>query len=166
MRTLVLNASFEPLGVVTLHRAAVLVLAERAEAVETSGRVIRSEHIEIDGPAVIRLKRMVRIPYRGAVPATRFGVLTRDNNSCGYCGAHADTIDHIMPRSRGGQNTWQNLVGACRPCNHKKSNRTPDEAGMILRVPTFEPSGTTALILAYGVGDKVWLPYLSLARTG
>lgn len=164
MRTLVLNASFEPLGVVTLHRAAVLVLAERAESVETSGRVIRSDHIEMEGPAVIRLKRMVRIPYRGGVPATRFGVLTRDDHSGGYCGAFADSIDHIMPRSRSGKNTWQNLVAACKPCNRRERDRTPEEAGMILRVPTYEPSGTTALILAYGVVDKVWLPYLSLTR--
>jgi 5-methylcytosine-specific restriction endonuclease McrA len=163
VRTLVLNASYEPLGVVSLRRAVVLLLAEKADAVESSDAEIRSAVMSVPAPAVIKLRQMVRVPYKRTAPMSRRLVLARDGHSCQYCGRHADTIDHIQPRSRGGKNVWENCVAACRPCNAKKADRTPAEAGMVLRTTPRPPFGVDAFILAFGTVDETWAPYLGLA---
>lgn len=163
-RTLVLNASYEPLCVVTLHRAAVLVLLEKAEPVEIAEQPLRSTSTVVVAPKVIRLKKMVRVPYRSTTRVTKRTVLLRDGYQCAYCTKRrGETVDHILPTSRGGTNTWDNVVAACKVCNGRKADRTPEEAGMTLRFRPQVPRGTTALVLALGSVDPIWKPYLAYA---
>src|ERR1700742_3800690 len=110
---LVLNATYEPLCVVPMRRAVVLVLAEKAVVLEAGETVMHSASASIQVPSVVRLSRYVRVPYRRDVPLTRRAVLDRDAHTCVYCGVRADTIDHVRPRSRGGQHHWTNVVAAC-----------------------------------------------------
>jgi 5-methylcytosine-specific restriction endonuclease McrA len=133
--TLVLNASYEPLCIVPLRRAVVLVLAEKAVVVEEGETLLRSERLAMNAPTVVRLSRYVRVPYRRAVPLTRRAVLARDGHRCAYCSARADTIDHVLPRSRGGGHIWTNVVAACARCNHRKGDRLLSEMGW-RQVPT------------------------------
>lgn len=160
MQTLVLNASYEPLAVVSVRRAIVLVLTEKAVTEHAdSGRIIRSATQEFPAPLVVRLLRFVRVPYRRRLPWSRDGVLERDRRRCSYCGSRAESIDHIIPTSRGGSpRSWMNTVAACVPCNQVKANRTPTEAGMSLRVEPFEPKVQRALVLALGVRQAEHLP--------
>jgi 5-methylcytosine-specific restriction endonuclease McrA len=138
-RALVLNASHQPLAVVTARRAVVLVLKDKAEVVVSNGMIFRSERYEIEAPSVLRLRYFVRVPYRAQAPLTRRAVFARDAWSCQYCGAAAENLDHVVPRSRGGLHTWENVVAACRHCNAKKEDRTPDEAGFHLARHPFAP---------------------------
>ncbi len=160
MNTLVLNASYEPLAVVSVRRAIVLVLTEKAvmEHADT-GKVIRSATRELPTPLVVRLLRFVRVPYRRKAPFSRRGVLERDGRRCGYCGGRASSIDHLVPVSRGGQaRSWLNTVAACVACNQDKADRTPAEAGMRLLIEPFEPKTHRALVLALGVPAAETLP--------
>ncbi len=160
MNTLVLNASYEPLAVVSVRRAIVLVLTEKAvmEHADTA-TVIRSASREFPTPLVVRLLRFVRVPYRRRVPWSRNGVLERDARRCAYCGSRATSIDHIVPTSRGGAaRSWLNTVAACVGCNQAKADRTPAEASMRLRVEPREPKVHAALILALGVRTTEALP--------
>lgn len=141
-RVLVLNASYEPLQVTSIKRAITLLQYGVAETLEQSGDVIRSPSTVLQVPSVIRLRRYVRRPRIEAVPFNRRNVLRRDHYACQYCGSHDDlTLDHVQPRSRGGKHGWDNVVTACRACNQRKGNRTPEEAAMPLRTlphaPTF-----------------------------
>ena len=142
MKTLVLNAGYEPVSVISFRRAVVLVLSGKASvlAADTSFQV-RSEHISMDLPAVIILSRYIHPPRHSQVSLSRRGVLRRDNHRCAYCAAPATTVDHVLPRSRGGQNTWDNLVASCRSCNNTKGDRTPEEMGWTLG---FTPSAPQA----------------------
>lgn len=146
----VLNASFEPLGVVPLRRAMVYLVRERAVIVEAvPGEVFRSAAAEFPVPKVVRFRKMIRVPYRyRPQPWSRHGVLRRDRNICAFCGKHATSIDHIVPQSRGGLNEWLNTVAACSPCNGKKANRTPGEARMPLRYTPREVSTRDTLLVA------------------
>ena len=118
-RVLLLNATFEPLAVVTAKRAVVLMLTGKAECIEvTLDEAFHSENLTVPAPSVMRLSRYVRVPYRAAVPMTRAGVLRRDGRRCAYCGRRADTIDHVVPRSRGGGHTWENCVAAAPAAGH------------------------------------------------
>lgn len=126
---LVLNASYEPLGVVPLRRALVLVLENKAICLEESGAFMHSATRAVPAPSVVRLKRFVRVPYRGPVPLTRRALFARDGGRCMYCGAAATSVDHVIPRSRGGQHAWDNVVAACRRCNHVKADRHLPELG-------------------------------------
>ncbi|MEM1426771.1 MAG: HNH endonuclease [Cyanobacteria bacterium P01_H01_bin.130] len=130
-KVLVLNASYEPLNVTSWRRAVVLLLKEKAEQLEHNGRVI---YPGMPLPSVIRLRHYVKIPYK-QISLTRKNILNRDNHTCQYCSYRGDdlTLDHVIPRSRGGGDTWENMVAACVRCNIKKGNRTPQEAGMPLR---------------------------------
>ena len=139
-RALLLNASFEPLCVVSARRAVVLVLKEKAEIVHRNGAEFRSERQSVPVPTVIRLVHFVRVPFRAAAPLSRRAVFARDGHRCQYCGSHAENLDHIVPRSRGGRNTWKNTVAACGPCNQRKGDRTPAEARMPLRITPQAPS--------------------------
>jgi 5-methylcytosine-specific restriction endonuclease McrA len=159
---LVLNATYEPLCVVPLRRAVVLVLAEKAVVVEASDDVMHSERLTLPVPTVVRLARFVRVPYRREVPLTRRAVLERDAHACAYCGAKADTIDHVRPRSRGGLHFWTNVVAACARCNHRKGDRLLAEIGWTLpRTPT-QPSAHVALVLGWAKRDPSWDRYLGL----
>lgn len=147
MSVLVLNASFEPLSVVSTRRAVVLILKRRADLVEGDEAQLRSEHLSVQRPVVIRLLHYVRVPYRAHAPLSRRGVLARDRWTCQYCGARPGkgvmTVDHVVPRVQGGGRSWDNLVAACQRCNHRKGGRRPDQARMTLRrrprVPRFLP---------------------------
>ena len=165
-RVLVLNASYEPINVCTVRRAAVLVLKERAEMIERSHGELHSEHLALQRPCVIRLMRYVRIPrdvHRRKI--TRKAVLARDAWTCQYCGRQATglTVDHVIPRSRGGESVWENIVASCAPCNRKKGNRTPHEARMQpARIP--KPPGPNVFIrIAAPRVPTAWEQYLLAA---
>ncbi|MEV0279904.1 HNH endonuclease [Streptomyces sp. NPDC050610] len=157
--TLVLNASFEPLATVSLRRAVVLVLQDKAVVEQAHpGLRVRAAEVEVPVPLVIRLSRYVRVPFRRRAPWSRRGVLVRDRYRCAYCGRRATTVDHVLPRSRGGGDTWLNTVAACAEDNHRKADRTPEQAGMRLLSRPFEPTPSDALVLALGVQERPALP--------
>jgi 5-methylcytosine-specific restriction endonuclease McrA len=136
-KVLVLNASYEPLNITSWRRAVVLLIKDKAESLEDMGKFVYSD---IPLPTVIRLRQYVRVPY-AEIALTRKNLLHRDGHSCQYCGFDGDalTLDHVMPRSRGGQDSWENIVVACMRCNVNKGNRTPKEAGMPLRKTPHKP---------------------------
>ena len=157
-RALVLNASHQPLAVVTARRAVVLVLKDKAEVLVSDGQVFRSERLSMDAPSVLRLRQFVRVPYRASAPLTRRAVFARDNWSCQYCGAPAENLDHVIPKSRGGAHTWDNIVAACRRCNSRKENRLIEDAGLRLaRRPSAPEDGFR---LSLGRLEPDWEPYL------
>ncbi|WP_243224646.1 HNH endonuclease [Microbacterium sp. CIAB417] len=164
MRTLVLNAGYEPLAVVSFKRALVLVMNDKATVIEhVEGDPVWASHGSFDRPVVIILSRYVRVPSTRRVPVTRRGVLRRDNQRCGYCGKAASTIDHVLPRSRGGADSWENLVACCLRCNNIKSDRTPQEMGWELRFTPRPPRGTSWTVRGTERSDPRWEPYLALA---
>ncbi len=162
-RTLVLNATFEPLCVVSIRRAVVLVLKQKAEIVHQDGGVFHSERTQVPIPSVIRLKYFVRVPYRARATLSRRAVFVRDHFLCQYCGTTAENVDHVIPRSRGGTHTWENVVAACKRCNTQKENRMPAEAGLRLRSKPTAPHETVWIIVAVGRVDPKWEPYLHKA---
>ncbi len=162
---LVLNATYEPLCVVPLRRAVVLVLAEKAVVVEAGEGLMRSARTAVPVPSVVRLSRYVRVPYHREVPLTRRAVLDRDGHACAYCGMRADTIDHVRPRSRGGQHVWTNVVAACARCNHRKGDRLLPELGWHLAAPPSQPPATVAVVLGWTKRDPAWQRYLALDWT-
>jgi 5-methylcytosine-specific restriction endonuclease McrA len=165
-RALLLNASYEPLCVVPTRRAVVLVLTAKAVVLEQAERTLHSERLSLAEPLVIRLTRYVRVPYRSRAPLSRQGVLARDGGRCQYCGNAAETLDHVVPRSRGGRHVWENLVAACRRCNHTKADRTLDELGWTLRSgPPMAPRGAARLLLGHGRYEPAWAPFLGLAES-
>ena len=163
MRTLVLNAGYEPLAVVTFRRALVLVLTGKASVVAEDDDPVVGPTEVLGRPSVILLHRYVKIPYRHDVTATRRGVLRRDNHLCAYCGKTASTIDHVMPRSRGGADSWENLVACCLRCNNVKGDRTPQEMSWELRLTPRPPHGTGWSVRGTERADPRWEPYLALA---
>jgi 5-methylcytosine-specific restriction endonuclease McrA len=158
--TLVLNATYEPLCVVPLRRAVVLVLAEKAVVVEAGDSVMRSATTSIQVPSVVRLSHYVRVPYRREVPLTRRAVLDRDAHHCVYCAGRADTIDHVRPRSRGGQHVWTNVVAACARCNHRKGDRLLAEIGWHLSAAPVQPPATVAVVMGWTRREPAWERYL------
>ncbi|CAN5239421.1 HNH endonuclease [soil metagenome] len=160
-RALVLNASYEPLCVVTARRAVVLVLGDKAELVEHTGSSMHSERLSVPIPSVVRLRVFVSVPFRRRVAVSRRAVMARDGSACQYCGGAADSIDHVVPRSRGGEHVWENVVAACRPCNVRKRDRFLAETSMRLRRRPRAPMGSAWLMVATGVVPGDWVPYLS-----
>ncbi|GMA86350.1 HNH endonuclease [Angustibacter aerolatus] len=163
MRTLVLNAGYEPLSVVSFKRAVVLVLAGKAMVLAESGERLRSADLTLATPSVILLVRYVRAPRRHGVSVTRRGVLRRDGHRCAYCGGAASTVDHVLPRSRGGADSWTNLVGCCLRCNGVKGDRTPEEMGWQARVRPAVPSGALWALRGSDVVDPQWAEFLQAA---
>lgn len=162
-RALLLNATFEPLGLVSDRRAVVLVLKRKAEVVERDRAVFRSERTAVDVPSVLRLVSYVRVPHRMQVPLSRRAVFARDDHRCQYCGRPAENLDHVVPRSRGGSHSWDNVVAACRSCNSRKENRLLSETEFVLaRRPVMPRSEVWLLALADRV-DPAWAPYLRSA---
>jgi len=127
MNVLMLNASYEPLRVIDFKRAIILLLQGKVEAVVESEKIVRSPSIFVVVPSVVRLLKYVRLPKNFKVSPTKKAIFRRDNGLCGYCGNKADTVDHIMPRSRGGKHTWENVVSCCLTCNQKKADKTLSE---------------------------------------
>ncbi len=163
-RVLLLNVTYEPLTTVCLHRAVCLVLGEKAEVVhhDAAGTVLRSASVVFATPSVIKLRRYIRLPYRSKVPLTRAALMRRDNYLCAYCGTRADTIDHVIPRSRGGAHAWENCVASCTRCNHRKADRLVEELGWTLRIHPAIPHGAHwRLIGAVHEGDPQWGAYLA-----
>ncbi len=164
-RVVVLNASYELLSVVGVHRAIVYVLREKAEIVaERDGAILRSSSgFQLPVPSVVRLRRYVRVPYRHRVPSwSKAGLLRRDQHTCAYCGRRGSTVEHLLPSSRGGPTTWMNTVIACVDCNARKRNRTPAEAKMRLLRPPTVPTVQTALLLALAQPERAVLADLGL----
>ncbi|NBY58046.1 MAG: HNH endonuclease [Actinobacteria bacterium] len=115
------------------------------------------------GPLVIRLNYVVRAPFRRRTALSRRAVFARDGYKCQYCGKPADSIDHVMPRSRGGEHTWENVAAACRRCNLHKRDRTPNEAGMILAKTPHTPRDMAWITTAVGRVPEAWKQYLLIA---
>lgn len=161
---LVLNATYEPLNVVSVRRAVVLLLKEKAEIVEAAEAWLRSEQTSLPVPLVIRLVYYVRIPRRLSLPVSRRTVLARDHYTCQYCGAQPGrvnlTIDHVLPRSRKGGTRWDNVVTACGPCNRRKGNRTPDEAKMPLHSRPRRPRYLALSLLQGSGAPQEWSKYM------
>lgn len=162
---LVLNATFEPINVCAARRALVLVLKGVARAEEVHVQQLRTCHANYPLPSVIRLLDYRRIPHRSRA-LSRKNILLRDRNTCQYCGeacaAAALTLDHVIPRCRGGKSSWENLVACCHSCNHRKGDRLPAEAGMhLLREPRpFSLHTSRHLIRLMGHQDEQWRKYL------
>ena len=154
-QVLVLNFDFTPLNVTSLQRGFILVIKGKAEIIEADSNPIVTAYKEYVRPLIIRLIRYIN--YRGnSIRVNRQRVFKRDNHQCLYCGSQKElTIDHVQPRSRGGRNTWTNLVTCCSKCNHKKGNKTPEEANMKLRKKPYEPTFVNEHESLTGVWDKV-----------
>lgn len=159
-RALVLNATYEPLAIVSSRRALLLVLATKAEMVVPTGRVFRSERAALPEPSVVRLGRYVHVPHENVASVNRRTVFARDGHRCQYCGMPAESIDHVVPRSRGGKHTWDNVVAACRRCNTRKEDRLPHEAGLVLRTQPQAPRRRVWLLAMGGAAREDWAPYL------
>jgi 5-methylcytosine-specific restriction endonuclease McrA len=159
---LVLNASYEPLCVVPGRRAVVLLLTDKAIAVEEDGEVLHSERQAVAVPVVVKLTRYVKVPYSATVPLTRRAVFARDGGRCQYCNAPATSLDHVVPRSRGGTHTWDNVVSACARCNHLKADRGVAELGWRLRRPPAAPSGAAWRVVGARRLDPRWRPFLGV----
>ncbi len=160
--TLLLNATYEPLCVVSSRRAIVLVLAEKAVPVDAAAEVVHAERLSLPVPVVVRLTRYVRVPYPAQVPLSRRAVFTRDGQTCVYCGGSATSIVHVVPRSRGGTHTWDNVVAACRRCNHVKADRSLAEMGWSLPHPPRAPSGAAWRLLGHRTVDPRWREWLGM----
>jgi 5-methylcytosine-specific restriction endonuclease McrA len=160
-QVLVLNSTYEPMNVCSLHRAVVLLLKDKAEIVESAAGLVRSERTAVPAPAVIRLLYYVRIPRADGRRVSRRAILARDGHRCQYCGATRHlTIDHIIPRSRGGASSWENVVTSCAPCNGRKGACLPSEVGMSpSRKPRAPVPGDFVVATQRAIPDA-WLPYL------
>jgi 5-methylcytosine-specific restriction endonuclease McrA len=159
-RALLLNASFEPLCVLPARRAVVLVLKQKAEIIERDDAEFHSERANVPVPRVLRLNHYVRVPFRSSVPLTRRAVFARDHGRCQYCGRPAENLDHVMPRSRGGEHSWDNIVASCRPCNARKEDRLPRECGLYLRRVPVAPHASMWVVATAGHLDPAWARYL------
>jgi 5-methylcytosine-specific restriction endonuclease McrA len=159
-RSLVLNATFEPLAVVSDRRAVVLVLADKADLVHGTDRRWHAERLEVEVPSVVRLRTHVRVPYRRLAPLNRRAVFVRDAHACQYCGRKADSIDHVVPKSRGGAHVWENVVAACSPCNTAKRDRLVHETSMRLRSHPVAPRYLSWVAASVGQVPAPWRPYL------
>ena len=160
---LVLNQSYEPLTVCRVRRAVVLIYQGKAELIENGMGSIHSLKATFELPSVIRLAKLIRRPRRQR-KMTRYEIFNRDKYTCQYCGAQSKhlTLDHVIPRYRGGQHTWENVVSACQDCNRKKAGRTPQEARMKLLKQPAPPSGSPIFSVPYHflVKRDEWKKYL------
>jgi 5-methylcytosine-specific restriction endonuclease McrA len=160
---LVLNATFEPINVCTVRRAVVLLLKEKAEVIEHSEWELRSASSSLQRPVVIRLVTYVRIPrdtHRRKI--TRRAVFARDGWTCQYCGSRSNlTVDHVVPKSKGGTSSWDNIVASCAPCNRRKGDALPRQVGMkLLRAPR-TPNPTVFIHVASPTIPAAWMQYLA-----
>jgi 5-methylcytosine-specific restriction endonuclease McrA len=162
-RVLLLNSTYEPLTALPMRRAVVMLLCGKADVVhdDPAGPVIHSATRAIAVPSVIRLRSYVRVPYRARIPMTRAALMHRDRFRCAYCGGKADTVDHVVPRSRGGDHSWENCVASCSTCNHRKADRLLGELGWTLRsIPTPPKGQHWRLLSTVKELDPAWARYL------
>jgi 5-methylcytosine-specific restriction endonuclease McrA len=162
-RSLVLNASYEPLSVVSARRAVVLVLSQKADVIHATDDVVHSERLTLSVPSVIRLRYFVKVPYRHTAALSRRGVFLRDGGRCQYCGRRAESIDHVVPRSRGGRHIWENVVAACGRCNALKRDRLVEETSMRLRRRPEAPEHLSWVAVAVNRVPETWTQYLGVA---
>lgn len=158
---LILNQDYQPLSVVNVKKGMVLLFLDKAEMLHDNPmQKIRTIDTQYEYPSVIRLRRYARVPFKNIVLSRR-NIMKRDGHKCQYCGIKDElTIDHVIPKSRGGQDTWENLVTACSSCNHKKGNRTPKEAGFTIARKPYRPNHIIYLRDFYGNVQEPWKPYL------
>ncbi len=158
---MVLNQDYSALSVCSVPKAFLLVYMRKAELIAYSPtHALRTVTESYPMPTVVRLNNYIHLPYRG-VMMTRQNIFKRDGNRCQYCGTPDDlTLDHVMPKSRGGKTNWDNLATACKRCNSRKGDYTPEEAEMPLRQCPFRPSFLIFLRDFSGIVDDGWLPYL------
>lgn len=162
-RVLLLNSTYEPLTALPMRRAVIMLLCGKADVVhdDPAAPVIHSATVSVSVPSVIRLRSFVRVPYRARVPMTRAALMHRDRFRCAYCGNRADTIDHVIPRSRGGTHCWENCVACCSTCNHRKADRLLTELGWTLRAVPLPPKGQHwRLLSTVKELDPAWVRYL------
>jgi 5-methylcytosine-specific restriction endonuclease McrA len=161
-KVLILNQNYEPMSIVNVRKAIVLLYLGKAELIETNDTLrVRSISTSMPFPSILRLGVYIRVPYKKII-LSRKNILRRDAHKCQYCG-RSDltlTVDHVMPVSRGGEDSWENLVCACVHCNNKKGDRTPDEAQMPLRRNPMRPNHVTFIRHFVGSLDERWKPYL------
>ncbi len=165
--TLLLNATYEPLRVVSWKKAITLLWQGKVEVLEVYDKEIRGISITIKLPSVIRLLHLVKLkPSHQGVKFSRANIFARDKHRCQYCGQRARsdelTFDHVVPISRAGRKAWENIVTACIRCNNRKSGRTPEEAGMRLIRPPVKPRWSPTLTITIGLKSlpESWLDYL------
>ncbi|MBI3127283.1 MAG: HNH endonuclease [Candidatus Tectomicrobia bacterium] len=164
-RVLVLNQTYEPIHICNARRAIRMVLLGKAVSIEDDGLLVRSESFQFRLPAVIRLLRFVHIPRTGDIPFSKKNIWRRDNYTCQYCGSMDAvlTVDHVIPRSRGGLSSWENVLCCCRACNARKGDRLPHEAGMTPLRPPRKPRFFHPEAMGPRLNDAVrqhWSKYL------
>jgi 5-methylcytosine-specific restriction endonuclease McrA len=165
-KALVLNLDYTPISVCSVHRAFLLVFLNKAEIVKASEQhALNTVDASYPMPSVIKLGRYVNVPYKGVV-LSKENVFKRDGFQCQYCGTQKDlTLDHLVPKAKGGKTTWNNLVTACKKCNSLKGDYSLEEAGMQLSFKPFKPSYIMYLkdLSAYRYED--WKPYLEMTKS-
>jgi 5-methylcytosine-specific restriction endonuclease McrA len=159
-QSLVLNATYEPLCVVSSRRALMLLMDDKAEMLHQTDRLFRSARLIMAEPSVVRLRYYVKVPYQARVALNRRAVFARDGHRCQYCGAAAENIDHVIPRSRGGMHAWDNVVASCRPCNARKRDHLLEDSGLKLRRHPSVPRQRTFILVASGRIRTEWETYL------
>ncbi len=161
---LILNQNYEPMSVINVQKAIVLLYRGKAEMIEAhDGKMVRAVSMAMPFPSIVRLGVYVKVPYKKII-LSRKNILRRDGHRCQFCG-RGDvplTVDHVFPVSRGGEDTWENLVAACVQCNNRKGDRTPEEADMPLRRRPMRPNHVTFIRHFVGTLDERWKPYLFL----
>jgi 5-methylcytosine-specific restriction endonuclease McrA len=162
-RALVLNATYEPLCIVPARRAVCLVLDDKAEVLHADGELMRSEHLSLSVPSVIRLRYFVRVPFQRRCTLSRRAVFARDEHRCQYCGEHADSIDHVMPRSRGGQHVWENVVAACRACNIRKRDRLLEETALVADQDSYEGDADAVTLITLHAAKGLEFPVVFIS---
>jgi 5-methylcytosine-specific restriction endonuclease McrA len=164
-KVLILNQDFSAIAVCTVTKAFILVYLDKAELVsKANGSVLRTVSTTYPVPSVIRLQNYVKVPYYG-ISLSRHNVLRRDNFHCQYCGTNKNlTLDHLLPRSRGGETSWLNLVTACSRCNSRKGDRTPEEAGLKLLCRPTKPSLQSFLKLHLNAYNEDWHMFLNVGK--
>jgi len=163
---LLLNQSYEPLTICTLRKAVILIILQKAEIIShKEGKKIGSINFSMKWPSVVRLKRYIRTPYKKII-LSRKNIIKRDGFKCAYCGKGNVplTMDHIQPKSKGGEDTWENLIAACTKCNNKKGDRTPDEANMRLLHKPFKPDHVAIMRNSVNRIDESWKPFLYMGN--
>lgn len=159
-RALVLNATYEPIGVVSSRRAVILALDEKVDVLADTGQCIVSASLSLPIPSVVRLRYYVKVPYKRTAPLSRRAVFARDQGKCQYCGKNAESIDHVIPRSKGGAHAWDNVVACCRRCNTYKGDRLLGHCSLELPRPPTAPTQYVWVKVAAGTVPSSWAPYL------
>ncbi|MBN1294648.1 MAG: HNH endonuclease [Candidatus Latescibacteria bacterium] len=162
-QVLLLNQNFEPLTICTAKRAIVMVWAGKAEIIESNGHYVHTVSMEFKVPSIIRLLIYIQSQHRWNIQLSKPNILKRDHRTCQYCGTTEGymTVDHVIPKSLGGSDTWENLVCACSACNNRKGDRTPEQAGLKLLKEPQKPHYRTFLFCKSPLVN-VWLPYLRI----